>query len=166
MLELLSLNEWKIWFQLLTSWCVQWKRANAEITNNNVAQISLHNIDWPVKQEGAINEALDLLPLTHSIGAGWGGGQGMQSPKEFPIGNHKPQNLWYHLHVLLHKGWPTPTLFNSSEPMSIQLYQTTEFHNVTWDKLNLKGYFMGILPPLLQVIQSTVHPLASSIWLS
>lgn len=162
MLELSSLNEWKIWFQ---HWCwyVQWKRANAEIKKHSVAQMSLRNIDWPVKQDGAINEALGLLPLTHSIQGVRGE---MQSPKEFPIGNHKPQNLWYHLHVLLHKGWPTPTLFNSSEPMSIQLYQTTEFHNVTWDKLNLKGYFMGILPPLLQVIQSTVHPLASSIWLS
>lgn len=131
-----------------------------EFVNSCVPQISLHNIDWPVKQEGAIDEALNLLPLTHSMQ------EGLQSPKEFPIGNHKPQNLWYHLHVLLHKGWPTPTLFHSSEPTSIQLYQTTEFHNVTWDKLNLKGHFMGILPLFLQVIQSSVHPLASNIWLS
>lgn len=160
MLELSSLNRWKIWFQLLTSWCTRSKRVNAGITNNSLHQISLHNIDWPVNQERAIGQALDLQCLTHSTQ------EEMQSPKEFPIGNHKPPNPWYHLHVLLHKGWPTPTLFNSWEPMGVQLYQTTEFHNVIWDKLNLKGYFMGILPPLLQVIQSTVHPLASSIWLS
>lgn len=160
MLELSSLKRWKIWFQLLTSWCARSKKVNVGITNNSMHQTSLHNIDWPVNQEVTIDQALDLLPLTHSTQ------EGMQSPKEFPIGNHKPQNLWYHLHILLHKGQPTPTLFDSREPMGIQLYQTTEFHNVTWDKLNLKGYFMGILPPLLQVIQSIVYPLASSIWLS
>jgi len=125
-----------------------------------VSEINLYNVDWPVIQEGATDQVLDFLSLTHPT-------QGrMKSPKEFPIENHKPPYLWYHLHVLLHKGQPTPTLFNSWKPTGIQLYQTTEFHNVTWDKLNLKGYFMGILPPLLQVIQSTIHPLASSIQLS
>lgn len=57
--------------------------------------------------QGAVDQALDTLPLTYSTQ------EGMKSPKELPIGNHKPQNLWYDLHVLPHKGWPTPTLFNS-----------------------------------------------------
>lgn len=43
--------------------------------------------------------------------------------------------------------------------MGVQLHLTTEFHNITWDKLNLKGYFMDILPPFLHVIQS-IHWLA------
>lgn len=72
-----------------------------------VSEINLYNVDWPVIQEGATDQVLDFLSLTHPT-------QGrMKSPKEFPIENHKPPYLWYDLHVLLHKGQPTPTLFNS-----------------------------------------------------
>lgn len=49
-----------------------------------ISEINLYNIDWPVIQEGAIDQVLDFLPLTHPTQ------ERMKSPKEFPIGNHKP----------------------------------------------------------------------------